>query len=240
MTKLFIYFSFLLLPINLFAQKTYYYEFKKIIHDKKQSAGVSGGQFITFMSDICYESNKKGIGVGHGMLRRNKRLSNSSTVIYNGKSYWDNATTFKFTSDLMSLTVITQNGDEYSYKQAVAPTNVTTCSLIRKKNASGSSSNSSYGGTVTNVPTQPILNTGGGTSSPSSTTPGKSTPVKVWHECGLCHGKGTIVRESNVPTYGTDSQWYCSQCGRNVWKSSGHSHVTCQQCYGKGGYYTTQ
>ena len=75
-------------------------------------------------------------------------------------------------------------------------------------------------------------NSGGRSTTGSGTT--KSTPTR--HECPRCHGSRKIIRESNVGTYGKDTQKYCSICGRNYWASSGHSHITCPQWGGKGYY----
>ena len=36
------------------------------------STNVSGGQFITFIGDICFESDKKGIGVDMVLLSETK------------------------------------------------------------------------------------------------------------------------------------------------------------------------
>ena len=231
----------LLVPLLLSAQGTRYYRLVKKVHNDVQSTNVSGGQFITFIDDICYESDKKGIGVGHGTLTRNENYSTSTIKTYIGSSYWGKDAVFKFTSDLSVLNVVTEDGDVYLYKCTTAPANVTTCSLIRKNSSSGTTSGGYSSGAVVNVPSQPIYNGSSTTTTmPIKTTPEKKTPVKVWHECSLCRGKRTIVRESSVSTFGQDTQWYCNQCGRNVWRSSGHSHVTCSQCQGQGGYYTTQ
>ena len=232
------------LSISANAQKkTYYYKLTKKVHNGTPSTNVSGGQFITFMSDICYESTKEGIGVGHGNLTRMSAISDNNFVTYMGGCYYGSESAYKFTRDLGTLNVVTQNGDVYLYKKSTPPSGVTTCSLIRKNTPSYSSSGENVGGGYTVMPSQHVYNGGGGTSTTTTTirtTPERNTPTKVWHECGLCHGKRTIVRESSVSTFGNDTQWYCSQCGRNVWRSSGHSHVTCTQCGGQGGYYTTQ
>lgn len=231
----------LLLSISVNAQKkTYYYKLTKKSINGATSTNVSGGQFITFMSDICYESTKEGIGVGHGNMTLQKVFSDSNFRTYMGGCYYGSESSYKFTSDLSTLNVITQNGDVYLYKKSTPLSGVTTCSLIRKNTPSYSSSEENVGGGYTVMPSQPVYNGGGGTSTTIITTPERKTPTKVWHECSLCHGKRTIVHESFVPTYGHDTQWYCSQCGSNVWRSSGHSHVTCTQCRGQGGYYTTQ
>lgn len=223
------------------AQNTYYYNQIRIVDNNSTSVSGQGGQFITFVDNICYESNNKGLPVGNGTLKYDLSQKDKDILIYCGNSYWGKNAVFKFTSDLATLNVVTENGDVYLYKRTTAPANVTTCSLIRKNSSSSSSFGEISGGSYPNVPSQPVFNGGGATSTtPIKTTPERNTPTRVWHECGLCHGKRTIVRESSVPTYGQDTQWYCNQCGRNVWRSSGHSHVTCSQCHGQGGYYTTQ
>ncbi|MBR0046412.1 MAG: hypothetical protein IJP75_05955 [Bacteroidaceae bacterium] len=93
--------------------------------------------------------------------------------------------------------------------------------------------------------TIPRHNTGGGytsggynngSSSGGSRSTTNSGTTTNRHTCSLCHGTGKIVRESNVSTYGKDSRRYCSVCGRSYWASSGHSHITCTQCHGKGYY----
>lgn len=43
---------------------------------------IDGGQFVAFVGDICYEADKKGIGVGHGTLKLNKSYSNSQFKYY--------------------------------------------------------------------------------------------------------------------------------------------------------------
>lgn len=75
------------------------------------------------------------------------------------------------------------------------------------------------------------------TPSSSSTTPSStSSASSSSHTCPLCHGKGTIVRESYTSTFGNDQKKYCSTCGQSFWQSSGHSHITCTQCHGKGSF----
>ena len=56
------------------------------------------------------------------------------------------------------------------------------------------------------------------------------------HQCTLCNGTGKIVRESSTATYGNDTKVYCSVCGRSYFRSTGHGHVTCPTCHGKGWY----
>lgn len=231
--------------MQLSAQKTYYYKLTKKVHNNVPSTRVSGGQFITFMGEICYESNNKGIGVGHGTMTRSNILSTDKIVAYMGESYWGKEATYNFTRDLSILNVVIENGDVYLYKRMTAPAGVTTCSLIKPRTSGGRGS----GGVVVSTPppSQTVIGggsyNGGGTIVGSSIGGGTSSQQQrrqpVQHPCPLCHGNKTIVRESNVATYGNDTQRYCSTCGRNYWASSGHTHITCTQCGGKG-YYTTE
>jgi hypothetical protein len=234
----FLLFCLTTISVTLLAQTTSYYKLVKKVNNGVTSTIVSGGQFITFMGDICYESNKKGIGVGHGTLMRNDSYSTASIKTYTGKSYWGEGAVFKFTTDLATLNVVTEDGVIYLYKRTSAPANATTCSLIRK-----SSGNSSGGGVVLDY-SQPIYSNGsynnssydnnGTNRANNNQQVERREPTK--HKCTLCHGNGTIVRETNIATYGRDEQLYCSQCGRNYYRSSGHSHVRCSQCNGKGWY----
>ncbi len=237
MNKSLISILFSFVPLLLFAQSTNYYKLVKYIHNGTSSTNVSGGQFITFISDICYESDKKGIGVGHGTLTRCEGYSTSNIKTYLGKSYWGNDAVFKFTSDFGALNIVTENGDVYLYKRSTAPSGVVTCSLIRRP--SNSSESSSY---VPSNPVQPTYPNGGDANNGNGYVGGgnvgnnnenrKQKPTR--HQCSLCNGTGKIVRESSIATFGNDTQVYCSVCGRSYFRSTGHSHVTCPTCHGKG------
>lgn len=219
--------------------KCFYYALTKSVHNGISSKNVSGGQFITFLGDICYESNKKGIGVGHGKLQLNKNYSDYDFKIYMGESYWGNETTFKFKSDLSVLNVILENGDVYVYKRQSAPSSVTTCTLIRKRGNSDSNVNSYipvYSGTsgyAGSYNTTTINNT----PCKNATTTNNRQPTK--HTCSLCHGQKRIVKDTYPALYGTtDYKVRCNECGGYFLRSTGHTHITCPQCHGKG-YFTT-
>ena len=217
------------------AQTTSYYKLTRQIVDGRSSTNVSGGQFITFNKDKCYESDKDGFTVDNGVLLLNETYD--GITIYSGKSYWGNSF-FRFNSDKSVLNV-NANGNTYVYKRITAPAGVITCSLIKKK--------SSGGGIVS-----PPVSIGGGgygnniggsnNNSSTSTTTGQNGKrvEKVWHDCPLCNGKGRVPHESNAGRFGLSNDYkvYCSECGREFWKSTGHTHVTCRQCKGKRGYYT--
>lgn len=229
----------LLFCIRSFSQNTYYYKLVKKLQNSKVLLNVDGGQFVAFVGDICYEADKKGIGVGHGTLKLNKSYSNSQFKFYMGSSYWGEAATFKFKSDLSILNVVLENGDVYVYKRQVAPASATTCSLIRKKGNSSSYSgsyspsyhNNGYGGGY---------NTGGSSSSSQrqNTTHARTQPTK--HTCSLCNGQRRIVKDTYPSLYGQSNyQVKCNECGGYFMRSTGHTHITCPQCHGKG-YFTTE
>ena len=237
MTKIrLIIFCCLVCCLNIcLAQTTSYYKLTRQIVDGRSSTNVSGGQFITFNKDKCYESDKDGFTVDNGVLLLNETYD--GITIYSGKSYWGNSF-FRFNSDKSVLNV-NANGNTYVYKRITAPAGVITCSLIKKK--------SSGGGIVS-----PPVSIGGGgygnniggsnNNSSTSTTTGQNGKrvEKVWHDCPLCNGKGRVPHESNAGRFGLSNDYkvYCSEGGREFWKSTGHTHVTCRQCKGKRGYYT--
>lgn len=71
-------------------------------------------------------------------------------------------------------------------------------------------------------------------SSSSSSSRKKASASSSLHECSLCNGSGMIIHESHVATFGLDSKKYCSTCDQTFLASTGHMHVTCSQCHGKG------
>ncbi len=217
--------------------KCFYYALTKKVQNGISSTNVSGGQFITFFNEVCYESNKKGIGVGHGNLQLNKNYSDSDFKVYMGGSYWGNEATFKFKSDLSVLNVILESGEVYVYKRQSAPSSITTCSLIRKR----TKENSGGGYTPVYQP-NPVYSGSSNTPTTSSTprqntTSAKRQPNK--HTCSLCRGQKRIVKDTYPSLYGTkDYQVKCNECGGYFMRSTGHTHITCPQCHGKG-YFTT-
>lgn len=213
------------------AQDVHYYKLTRKVENDVSSTQVSGGQFITFISDICFESNNKGVGVGHGKLTLNKNYSTSECKTYQGSSYWGSNTTFKFNSDKSVLNVIPYDGNVYVYKRTTPPDGVVTCSLIKKKKQN--SEGSSGGIEPIYVPT-PIYS-GGTTTTPTPIQPAKtgSTPSKKWRlvtrevdcphchhsgKCSTCNGKGGYINPM------TGNYITCPNC-RNGW---------CTHCNGRG------
>lgn len=221
----------LLLGITIVsAQDVRYYKLTKKKENGKISNDVFGGQFITFRDDVCFESNKNGVGVNHGTMQRNENYSNSQYLVYQQKSgsgcYWGKDATFKFTSDKSKLNVILENGNVYAYERAAAPAGQETCSLIRKP------STTTGGGSVV-VTSQPVIvNPYNPTPTPSPTPTPTPTPTpsqQTQHKCGLCNGTGRVINTDGV-SFG-NTKW-CSECGKTV--PDYHYHTTCPSCKGKG------
>ena len=217
--------------ISLTAQDTYFYKLSRTVDSaKKSDTNVTGGQFITFIDNICYESDRKGMGVGHGSLTLNKSYSSNTFSVYMGKSYWGNKASFKFNSDKSVLNVILDDGTVYVYKRSTPPANVTTCSLIKGKTSSG-------GAPPANNPVpaytpHPPINNGSG-SVPSKTL--KTKEIRYKEDCPNCRGKGSIIQNTYPATFGTNlPDVWCSECGRYFSADVGHTHRQCNHCRGTG------
>lgn len=229
-----------LLGSNVSAQSTYYYKLTKKVNKGVTNTNVSGGQFITFTNNACYESDRKGFSVNHGRL--DYKYSDSGIKTYVGGSYWGNHAVFLFKSDLSALNVKTEDGEIFVYKRATAPANVETCSLIRKKSSKRNNNNEypSYSG-VSGYPVSGGFNTSvsNSTRKTKDIHSNKNQPVK--HTCPRCRGQKKIVHESYAPQFGyggNDVKSRCNECGQYFLRSTGHSHITCPQCHGQG-YFTT-
>ena len=223
-----------ILSVSLTAQETYFFKLSRTVDpDKRSNTNVSGGQFITFIDNICYESDKKGMGVGHGSLTLNKSYSSNTFSVYMGKSYWGDKASFKFNSDKSVLNVILDNGTVYVYKRSTPPANVTTCSLIKGKSSGGNNvappiNNSGPGYT----PPPPHMNNVSGTV-PSKTL--KTKEIRYKEDCPNCRGKGSIIQNTYPATFGTNlPDVWCSECCRYFSADVGHTHRQCNHCRGTG------
>lgn len=198
------------------AQKTSYYKLTKYKHNGVLTTNVSGGQFITFLNDICYESDKKGMGLGHGTLQLKKNYSDNNYYLYMGNSYWGSSTTFKFKHDMSMLNVVTDDGDIYVYKRMDPPPGAKTSSLIRKESKSGE---------VYRVNNNSILspqwNSGRETSQKegkyddkSSITDKKETR-KACSSCKYTNGKCSVckgTKKIHRSYYGVETLVNCDNC----------------------------
>lgn len=214
------------------AQDIRFYKLIRMVENGISSTDVSGGQFITFIGNICYESDMKGIGIGYGDMKRNNNYSTSEYSTYQGVSYWGYDAVFKFNADKSVLNVVIDKDNYYIYKRATAPAGQETCSLIRKK----ATTNQGGGGSEIVVPPTPIvvdpynptpMPTPQPTPTPKPTPP---TPQKT-HKCGLCNGTGRTIKNNGTNLGGT--KW-CGECGKTV--PDYHYHSNCESCGGKGNW----
>lgn len=67
-------------------------------------------------------------------------------------------------------------------------------------------------------------------SSSSSSQSNTSSSSKQPRKCGVCSGKGYIVK--SVASFGIRNDKWCKECGKTV--ANGHYHATCTQCNGSG------
>lgn len=209
---------------SISAQNVKYYKLVSINKNGVANKKVSGGQFITFVSDICFESNNKGVGVNHGTLKRNNNYSNSQHTVYQGSSYWGENTTFKFNTDKSMLNVVLDKGDIYVYKRATPPAGQTTCSLIRKKGSGDGGNDGSYTPTPNPIPQYPQQQNP--QQQQYEQLQPKSQPVK----CRVCNGTGRI--EKMLAGSDGGNRKYCNEC-RQL-RSTHHYHGTCETCRGNG------
>lgn len=220
--------------------QTYYYKLIKKIEGESVYTNTAGGQFITFDNTVCFESDKYGYKVNESILHFDKERS-KLYKIYIGVAYFGMHSKFKFTSDYRLLNIETEDGRIYVYKRCQAPSSVTTCSLIRKRGSSSGNSgsyspsfpNNGYGGGYV-----PNKNGSSSSSRIQNTTPSRKQPTK--HTCSLCNGQRRIVKNTYPSLYGqSDYQVKCNECGGYFMRSTGHTHITCPQCHGKG-FFTTE
>lgn len=67
----------------------------------------------------------------------------------------------------------------------------------------------------------------------SATSTGNS--ISSSHKCPFCNGTGRKEVNQSIATFGTtDTKIHCNECGRDFYRSTGHSHVRCGQCRGTG------
>lgn len=219
----------LICPICGFTQTTTFY-FSPIKENAK-------GQFITFLGDICFESNKYGKSVGHGNLEINQYQSNSTKKVYVGKSYWGSKTKFIFNADKTKLTISTPDDKKYFYIRKTAPAGVKTCTLIRKSNNTGGSyypsGDNRFSNNHINQGGRQIHNNSGCNSNSSTSV---NQPQRIF-KCAYCNGTGRIEKNDNAPAnFGTKKpRQRCNECGKwydpNVFV---HYHQQCRYCGGIG------
>lgn len=205
----------LLLCFNMhaFGQTFYYIQTKIIDSDNTSEPGDRKGQFITFNSKGCYDSDKDGYTVNNGFLNYIKTENNIK--VFSGSTYWGTGYYFVST-DLNRINVKLPTGTTLVYVKSNAP-QTTTTSYYRKEKQEVSSNPTLY----------PNNN-----NAPSSSSSNNNKLIRK--NCSFCNGTG----KNPGKEYGADYSGgkiitieYCSVCGRNEKK---HYHNSCPSCGGKG------
>ena len=217
--------------ITTYAQDTYYYKQIRVEKNGTTISQGTGGQFISFYKDICYDSNNKGVSVNNGQMERTSE-GGDKYKLYKGTSYWGRVI-YYFSTSLEKLVVEKSDGTTYLYQRATPPSGVTTCSLIKSK-----SSGNSYSGTAGGYIDTPTYNGGWNNTQSGSTYEGTtSTPrqkTKVRNKCPYCTN-GEVIQEESRPTFGLDGPpVYCSKCNKYFSFGTVHKHHECRHCKGKG------
>lgn len=208
------------------AQNTYYYKLTKQKIGGIISTNVEGGQFFTFVNNACYESDIEGISVGNGVM--NYGLTEDGIKIYTGDSYYGYSALYVLADK--SKINIKHNNDIYVYERVEVPDGITTCSLVKQRTPNV---NNNYYPCPINpvyVDNSQIYNN----QSFPQNNPVQETPIQR-RKCVYCSGTGKREYNQSVPTFGLpDTRFYCNECGREFYRSSGHCHVVCGYCGGTG------
>jgi hypothetical protein len=215
------------------AQNTKYYKLVSVHKDGTSNKQVSGGLFITFAGDLCFESTKNGVGINHGTLKRNDGYSNSKMTVYDNSTFWGKETEFIFNADKSVLNVVFADDEKYVFRSATPPANVTTCSLIRKKEKPTPNPDPPYPPQpIPPYPPQPVPPTPNPPTPNPTPQPTPSPSQETRYPCSICNQTGEVIDENGAFTLGIGDKKYCNKCKKEVFSS--HVHVPCKACHGKG------
>lgn len=219
----------IMIPSVLKGQTTFYYKLTKKIQNGVEYTNTGGGQFISFLDNTCYDSDKYGISVGNGELKFDEYYSNS-TKTYVGNSYFGNVV-YRFKSDLSILNIIVNKNLVYVYKRDIPPTNQTSCTLIRQKKSNEISSNQAI---HTPMYSDGYSNSYDDSNAMNDKSNISSQKTKVRKKCPYCTN-GERIQHESVSTYGVDGpKVYCSTCNKYFSYGTVHAHHKCNYCKGRG------
>lgn len=209
------------------AQTVHYYQLTKTKINGIVSPQNNGGQFICIYDDFCFDCDKNGKGVGNGQLHLKNR---GEYITYFGESYFGKGSYYKFNQSFSNLNIITSNGDIYAYKRAYPPSNVKTCSLIKRQRNSPSSIIETP---TLSEPTQININT----NSINDANNTSRQKTKVRKRCAYCNGKGERIQHEYISTFGLDGpRVNCNICNQSWVYGTVHAHHRCNHCNGTGYY----
>ena len=213
------------------AQTVYYYQLTKTKVNGIESAQNKGGQFICVYYDFCFDCDKNGKGVGNGQLHLKNR---GEYITYFGESYFGKGSYYKFSQSFSNLNIITPKGDIYAYKRVDPPFYQETCSLIRNKKPSNTTSN------AYTTPSTGVIeynNSYNSTISSGNFQNEVNQKTKVRKKCAYCDGKGERIQHEYVSTYGLNGpRVYCNICNQSWNYGTVHAHHKCNHCGGTGYY----
>lgn len=190
-------------------------------------------QFVSFIGDQCYESNKDGVSVKNGTMQKNSYQSKRNAIVYMGGCFCGTGAKFEFNSDKSILTVTAKNKKTYKFRKIARPKGVVSSSLIRKHVDANIYEDNSWNANTIPVnsyhPTPEQNQRGGRTTNQRGSV--------SQHRCAYCNGTGKITKNDNAPSnFGIDKpKKQCATCGEwynpNVFN---HYHVRCGHCGGSG------
>lgn len=188
--------------------QTYYYrQIMQIGPDGQKNKGDLTGQFITFNTKGCYDSDKEGYTVNNGFLKYIQK--SNDILVYYGNSYWGKCY-YYFNSSRGRLNVKTDKMIFVYERVANVPVQVLTSSKIKGKDSSPA--------WVAPV-TLPLLEGNDNGVPPVKRTSTRCRSCNGTGHCPVCKGKGWYKNINDGKIYD------CFEC---------HGSGRCGVCYGKG------
>jgi len=170
------------------------------------------GQFYTFTSKSCYESDKDGNTVQLGVANLVNTANN--IFVYRGNGYYGDAD-YNVSADYAAINIITKAGDRYVLRRKSPPANFMASNHKELKDRMESMINTGY------IP--PIIIYDQGSYTGNSSTPATTTE---YYDCPTCYGTGRCQN-----CYGKG--YYSNPYTGNYIPCSCH-HGRCPVCNGTG------
>lgn len=213
MRKQILIFIAFLFPLTVVAQeyKTYYYEVTAIYDTHGKRIPQSGdGQYYTFTSKACYESDKDGNSENLGSAIY-KNYANG-LYVFHGKGYYDDMSEYTVTDDYGHMNILVQSGIRYVLTKKTPPAGFTASRHMEyKKNLEAMLRSS-----MPSIPTNPQE------PSTSSSTPRKPHVTTEEYDCQscwgsgkcpICHGDGIALIYGKYVDCPSCVNGHCSACG---------------------------